>query len=232
MCARYTLHQSGRAVTERFKLNTAANNLKPRYNIAPSQLAPVITNNGARGIQFFKWGFIPSWAKDATQTKPLINARAETINSKASFKSAFRHRRCIIPADGFYEWKKEGNAKTPCYFTVDGGALFGFAGLWEEHNDPTTGLLLQTFALITVTPNEIMAPIHNRMPAILDQASEDTWLSGNIITPEELSNILAPFPSSRLSYSRVSRFMNSPRNDSPKCIEPADEGENNLPLDI
>lgn len=222
MCGRYTLAVQLDLVQDRFLLKDQVPNFVPRYNIAPTQVAPVIiSTDSSRQLQLMKWGLIPGWAKDETIGNKLINARAETIAEKPSFRKSFAKRRCIVPADGFYEWKKspDGRSKTPMRIVVSDQLVFGFAGLWDSWRSPD-GSEIRSYTIITTEPNETMREIHNRMPVILTREAEDTWLDESIDRPELLLPLLVPYAGEMRAYE-VSRAVNSPANDTPVCIKPA-----------
>lgn len=195
--------------------------LKPRYNIAPSQICPVIVNDeGAIRLQNFIWGLVPHWAKDKSIGYRMINARSETVEEKPSYKKPFRTRRCLVPADGFYEWKREGKGKKrPFRFMMKDRKPFVFAGLWERWNKDVEPLY--TFTIITCDANDIMKPVHDRMPAILPETNREIWLDDKSNT-RELKELLVPYDSSRMSMYRVSDIVNSWKNDVPECIEPVE----------
>jgi putative SOS response-associated peptidase YedK len=194
----------------------------PRYNIAPSQDVAVIANNGQNKIEFFRWGLIPFWAKEAKIGNRMINARAETVAEKASFRNAYRRRRCLVLADGFYEWRKEPGrtTKTPMYLRLKSGDPFGFAGLWESWRSPEDQTILSC-TIITTEPNALVKPIHNRMPVILDPEAYDMWLDPGEQTPDRLGPWLRPYPASEMTAFPVSTLVNSPSNDVPACVVPA-----------
>jgi len=221
MCARYTLTEEIVLILKRLLVKNLLPDFKPRYNIAPSQIAPVILNEGERSIQLFRWGLIPSWAKDPKIGYQLINARAESIAEKPSFRTAFKKRRCLIPADGFYEWHQEsdGRTKTPMRVRLKSKEPFTFAGLWETWKDPQEKEV-RTFTIITTEPNEILQPIHNRMPVIMKPEEEEAWLDPGA-DPKHLEKILRPYSSNEMEAYAVSKLVNSPKHDSPDCIEPA-----------
>jgi putative SOS response-associated peptidase YedK len=201
---------------------------KPRYNIAPTQLVPVITSQSPKGFSFFYWGITPDFGQNKPVAQKLINARAETVNEKISFKSSFEKRRCLIPADGFYEWKKLGKkTKIPYRFTLREDELFAFAGIWEEY-ETVNGEIQHTFLILTTGPNEIAAEIHDRMPVILNRQMEKKWLDN--YTPEsELLATLQPYPSDQMLSYTVSPLVNSVQNDVPSIIRktsPADQHGN------
>ena len=192
----------------------------PRYNVAPTQPVAAIRLNEAkqRELTFFQWGLIPSWSKDPKIGSRMINARSETVAEKPSFRAAFKRRRCIIPADGFYEWQKLENRKQPVFIHHAEKRPFALAGLWEMWSDPA-GSMLQTCTILTTRPNELMAPIHNRMPVILEAEDYDMWLDPGD-DPQIALHLLRPYPAEKMDAYPVSTFVNSPRNDAPACIEP------------
>jgi len=220
MCGRYTLTTPGELIAEAFDLSSLPE-LSPRYNIAPTQEVAVIRRHGgtgARSLDFLRWGLIPFWAKDPTIGSRLINARSETVADKPSFRNAFKKRRCLVAADGYYEWKKEKEGpKQPYYIHLVGGQPFAFAGLWE-HWEGEDGAI-DSCTLLTIEPNELMAQIHNRMPVILHPGDYDLWLDSDIKEPVRLAPLLAPYEAEYMEACPVSRFVNSPSNDSPRCIE-------------
>lgn len=221
MCGRYTLTTKPNDLAKAFGLDATPEDLAPRYNIAPSQWVPVITDTRPRRLEAFRWGLVPSWAKDPSIGHRMINARAETVAEKPSFRSAFRRRRCLIPADGFYEWRRDGKRKTPICIRRSDGAPFAFAGLWETWK-PTSGEALHSCTIITTEPNALMATIHDRMPVILAPETYDLWLDSTIDDRDLLRGLLSPCPDSWLKYYVVSMLVNSPANDTPQCMEPID----------
>jgi putative SOS response-associated peptidase YedK len=206
MCGRYSLHSNPEVVALLFGLSEIPA-YPPRYNIAPTAQVLIIRQNGAAMV---RWGLVPRWAKDPSIGAKMNSARAETVAEKPSFREAYRQRRCLIPANGFYEWKAEGGARQPYYVYPSGGALFAFAGLWEQWND------LQTCAIVTTEANEKMAAVHERMPVIVSPAEYSAWLSGE-------EGLLRPCPAPTIDIRRVSRAVNNARNENPGLIEP-DEG--------
>lgn len=227
MCGRYTLHHKAKEIEERFDVDAAEELLAPRYNIAPSQIIPVIrrprSGDNLREMAGCKWGLIPFWAKDPKIGNNLINAKAETIAEKPSFKQAFTKRRCLIPADGFYEWQKRGKAPSqPMHIRRRDGGLFAFAGLWEEWRSPE-GEPVETCTIITVEPNELLSKIHNRMAAILRPDDEAAWIDP-MSGIDDLLQMLRPYDSGELEAIPVSRAVNSPAHDSPACIAPIEAG--------
>lgn len=219
MCGRYTLHHKPEEIEERFDVDAVEEFLAPRYNIAPSQIIPVIRQTQSREMAGCKWGLIPFWAKDPKIGNNLINAKAETIAEKPSFKRAFAKRRCLIPADGFYEWQKRGKAPSqPMYIRRRDGGLFAFAGLWEEWKSPE-GEPIETCTIITVEPNELLSKIHNRMAAILRPGDEAAWIDPKSGV-DDLLQMLRPYDSDELEAIPVSRAVNSPAHDSAALIAP------------
>src|SRR6266705_10156 len=174
MCGRFTLSTDIKSVAAKFGVPPTLQ-ASPRYNVAPTQEVVSILSNGSAHMEWLQWGLIPSWAKDESIGSKMINARAETLAEKPSFKRLLRSRRCLIVADGFYEWKKEQGGKTPMYITLEDGELFAFAGLWDTWKN-ADGEQIRTCTIITTSPNELMTPIHNRMPAILTPDARDAWL--------------------------------------------------------
>lgn len=220
MCGRFTLATNTQKLAEAFAEFEVPADLPPRYNVAPSQPVAVVANNGQHKVEFFQWGLIPSWAKDPKIGNQMINARAETLAEKASFKNAYKRRRCLVLADGFYEWKKEGdNTKTPVYIRLASGEPFAFGGLWEMWQTAEDFILSCT--IITTSPNELMAQIHNRMPLILPRDTYEQWLDPAERTPDQLNGLLKPYPAELMTAYPVSKLVNSPKNDSPVLIEPA-----------
>ncbi|MSQ47632.1 MAG: SOS response-associated peptidase [Deltaproteobacteria bacterium] len=220
MCGRFTLATDLEQIEERFSFHAANRSLTPRYNIAPSQAVFAIIGDeaGNRG-GLLRWGLIPSWAKEAAIGNRMINARAETIAEKPSFRRALQKRRCLIVADGFYEWRQEGKKKTPIFIRLASRAPFAFAGLWETWRPPDDEAI-HSCTIITTTPNTLMASIHNRMPVILTPEAETVWLDRTSTEPETLLPLLAPYPETEMEAYEVALTVNSPRNDSPACIAP------------
>ncbi|HEX6305870.1 MAG TPA: SOS response-associated peptidase [Anaerolineales bacterium] len=192
-----------------------------RYNIAPSQPVAVIPNDGRNKLDFFVWGLIPSWAKDPAIGNRMINARAETLAEKPSFRAAYRRRRCLVLADGFYEWRKEpGNkAKTPMYIQMESKEPFAFAGLWEIWHS-ADGSEVRSCNIITTEPNGLVKQIHNRMPVILPREAYELWLAPEEKDPSELDGLLVPFPAPEMMAYPVSKTVNSPANDGPELVQP------------
>ncbi|MEO7022086.1 MAG: SOS response-associated peptidase [Ktedonobacteraceae bacterium] len=211
MCGRYTLFTDGKKIAESFGVEPLAGSM-PRYNIAPTQNVVAILKNGTTHLSTLRWGLIPAWAKDETIGSRMINARAETLAEKPSFKHLLRGRRCLVVADGFYEWKTEGKEKTPMYITLLENQLFAFAGLWDIWKNPD-GETIQSCTIITTEPNELMVSIHNRMPAILRPGAYDDWLNPQLRDTEVLTHWLKPYPAELMKARPVSKLVNNPRND-------------------
>ncbi|HLK58961.1 MAG TPA: SOS response-associated peptidase [Chthonomonadaceae bacterium] len=221
MCGRYTMHHTTDQLAMRFGVQQVASAATERYNIAPTQPVPVVIETPeTRVLDAYRWGLIPSWADDPAIGNKLINARAETLAEKPSFKSALVKRRCLIPSDGFYEWQKlADNSKQPMYIQLSDKDLFAFAGLWEEWKQPD-GTPLRTCTIITVGPNEVMAPIHNRMPAILRPGDEALWLDPSQKSVPDLLSLLKTYPADRIEAIPVSKRVNTPTIDDPTLLSP------------
>ncbi len=219
MCGRYMLTVSGEVLARLFELDTAPE-LAPRYNIAPTQPAPVVrSREGSRELRELRWGLVPRWARDPSMGARLINARAETAAAKPSFREAFRSRRCLVPANGFFEWQKLPGGKQPWLVRFADRRPFALAGLWERWTPPE-GTPLETFTILTTEPNAVVAPLHGRMPVILPPEAWDPWLDPALRDPGRLAPLLRPCPPEGMETFPVSRLVNSPANDSPECAEP------------
>jgi len=223
MCGRYNLITDAQALVDFFRVRNNLE-LKPRYNIAPSQDVPAVRQSGGgRELALLHWGLIPSWAKDEKIGYRMINARAETVAEKPSFRAAFRRRRCLIPTTGFYEWKSVADGKQPYNIRIGDGKLFAFAGLWEHwegQNDRT----VESCTIIVTNSNEAVRPLHDRMPVILHPGDYGTWLDTELQDPAMLQPLLRPCPSKWLNYYPVSRKVGSPANDDPECVRPLASG--------
>jgi putative SOS response-associated peptidase YedK len=223
MCGRFTLHHTEDEIIARFAVAEVAAQtelFEPRYNVAPSQYVAAVIERDHRQLVGLKWGLIPSWAKDPAIGNRMINARAETLAEKPSYRQALAKRRCLIPADGFYEWKKAQGGSQPYHVRRRDGALFAFAGLWEEWKDEA-GRALETCTIITVEPNDLMAKIHDRMPAILKPEHEELWLDAKASYSPALTQLLRSYPDGELEAYPVSRAVNSPAHNDPSYVEPA-----------
>lgn len=218
MCGRYSFSLPPEAIRELFRVVTVLN-LQPRYNIAPTQIVPVIglEPSGARALRMFRWGLIPRWSTEAPKGAPLINARSEGIAVSRMFGEAFSRRRCLVPADGFYEWKQDKSTsdKRPWRMVDPERPAFAFAGVWEGWRSPE-GEVIRSFAIVTTSANEALSHIHDRMPVILKREDEDSWLDpGN--TEPKLRSLLAPYDRTRTEVYRVDARVNSVKNDDPGC---------------
>ena len=219
MCGRYTLKTPAGVLTERFDIEESSTSISSSYNIAPTQqVATVLAENGKRKLEMLRWGLIPSWAKDPEVGNRMINARAETVAEKPSYRKAFQERRCLILADGFYEWQKTDNGKQPFYIRMEDESPFAFAGLWESWRN---GREIRSCTIITTAPNELAASIHNRMPVILHPEDYDMWLDPDFDEREPLTSLLKPFPAEAMEAYPVSRRVNNPANNDAGVVEPA-----------
>ena len=223
MCGRFTLTATPDELQRAFPwliLPETEGALPPRYNIAPSQPIPVVANTGENKLDYFVWGLIPFWAKDPKIGNRLINARGETLAEKPSFKAAYKYRRCLVLADGFYEWETE--TRRPHYARMTSGDPFAFAAIWERWQSPDGSEILSS-AIITTAPNEVIAPVHSRMPVILSPEDYDRWLTPGDVSSEKLDPLLKPYPSEAMEIYPVSTVVNNPRNDHAACIRPLEE---------
>jgi putative SOS response-associated peptidase YedK len=211
MCGRYSFAAEDALILERFGVRVRTAIYKARYNCAPTQNLAIIAGNAPEELQFFRWGLIPSWARDPSIGNKMINARAETLEEKPSFKNAFRNRRCLVPATGFFEWKRDG--RVPWHIRLKTGEPFCFAGLWDKWLAPD-GEILHSFTIITTSPNKLMEPIHDRMPVILHPKDERLWLSEQ--HGASVADLLKPFPLEMMEAWPVSTLVNSAKNDSPQ----------------
>jgi putative SOS response-associated peptidase YedK len=222
MCGRFTLTVDPANLQDAFPEFIFPAQGAPRYNIAPSQPILALPNDGANKADFFVWGLIPSWAKDPTIGSHLINARAETLAEKPAFRSAYKYHRCLIFADGFFEWQARPGmkSKVPHFIRLKSGAPFAFAGLWE-HWQPADGSEVRSATIITTEPNELMAAIHNRMPVILPRHAYAQWINPTPLFPIDLKSLLVPYPAGEMDAYPVSILVNSPGNDRAECVLPA-----------
>ena len=211
MCGRYTLITDIRTIAESFGVAPTLE-AQPRYNVAPTQDIVAILNDGSPHLSLLRWGLIPAWAKDESIGSRMINARAETLTEKPSFKGLLRSKRCLVVADGFYEWQTEGKTKTPMYITLQDGYPFAFAGLWDRWKSPD-GHEVQSCTIVTTEPNDLMASIHNRMPAILRPKAYEDWLNPQLRDEQVLTHLLKPYPTELMKARAVSKLVNNPRND-------------------
>ena len=217
MCGRFAFYSPGEAAAALFGA-TAPADIEPRYNIAPTQYVAAIRNgtDEQREVVMLRWGLVPTWAKDPSIGNRMINARAETVAEKPSYRNAFKHRRCLVLADGFYEWRREGDAKTPYFISLASGEPFALAGLWERWTDKQSGESLQTTTLITAEANDFMAPLHHRMPVILEAGTATEWLAGSGDLLDDVAAITPP-----LQAWPVDRRVNNARNQGEELVRPA-----------
>jgi len=218
MCGRFSLSQEASAIAEMFDLAEVPN-LEPRYNIAPTQLVSTVlrTPQSDRQLRMLRWGLIPAWAKDPAIGARVINARSETVTEKPSFRTAFRHRRCLVVADGFYEWQRQERKKQPFYFRLQDQQAFAFAGLWEHWKAPD-GEVIESCTILTTEANELLRPIHDRMPVILSRKDYDLWLDPAVQNHEPLQNLLHPYQAEAMMSYPVSTKVNNPTHNTPECI--------------
>lgn len=229
MCGRYMITADGQQLAFRFGAEPPEAGVAARYNAAPTQQLPVIVNAEPTRIQLLTWGLVPAWARDQTGGTPLINARLETAATRPSFRAAWRQRRCLVLADGFYEWQRTARGKVPLRITLKSDEPFAFAGLWEEWRgagEPG----LRTFTILTTVPNDLMVPIHTRMPVILRPEQEAAWLDTE--ADRDWQHVLEPYPSELMTAYAVSSRVNSPRYDDPSLIEPLAATDRPLPLGL
>lgn len=221
MCGRFTLTVNPAELQDAFTNYTFPTRFTPRFNIAPTQPVLAIPNNDKREADFFIWGLIPMWAKDPSIGSRLINARAETLEEKPSFRGSLKHKRCLILADGFFEWKPGpgGKTKTPYFIHMNDHRPFAFAGLWDSWNG-SDGSQVQTCTIITTEPNDLMSLIHSRMPVILHPRDYERWLDSSSQSPEHLKPLLKPYPAEEMSAYPVSTMVNKPENDRPELVVP------------
>lgn len=218
MCGRFTQRQPAERIKKEFHVEETPE-VEARYNIAPTQTVLGITaDEDTRQAKLFKWGLIPSWAKDPSIGSKLINARSETVTEKPSFREAFKRRRAIIPADGFYEWLRTGTRKQPYFFQMRDERPFGFAGLWERWKDEE-GKVIESCTILTTEANELLQPVHDRMPVILHREDYDLWLDEDVRKQELLKELLRPYPASEMVSSPVRPLVNSPQNQGAGLIE-------------
>jgi putative SOS response-associated peptidase YedK len=228
MCGRYTLHASPREIARRFDVEPGSllDGAPPRYNIAPTQEVPAVgpSSDGGRGLALFRWGLVPHWADDPSELPPLINARSETVHRKPAFREAFARRRCLLPADGFYEWRREGEVKQPYHLRMPGGDLFAFAGIWDRWSPKGDGgETIESCAILTTDAAPGIADLHERMPVILRREDYGRWLDRSARERGQLQDLLESPSETPLEYYPVSRRVNRPAHDDPSCIEPLED---------
>jgi putative SOS response-associated peptidase YedK len=223
VCGRYRLSRRKQIVEEYFDAS-GDEDWTSRFNIAPTQPVPVIRQHPkepVRQLSLMRWGLIPSWSKDSSGAARMINARAETASIKPAFRDAMKSRRCLIPADGFYEWKRDGKSKQPYCFEVNDAELFAFAGLWDRWKDPA-GNWIKTCSILTTTPNAVTATVHDRMPAILDPDSYELWLDPGMTNVGAASELLKPYDARLMRCYPVSTRINHVANDDEECSRPVE----------
>jgi putative SOS response-associated peptidase YedK len=220
MCGRYSLVCID-DLGNRFRVHNPMIGFRSHFNICPGNEMPVIVRKESREIALMRWGLVPNWTKDIAIAQKPINARAETLSEKPTFSPLLKHGRCLVPASGFYEWKKEGKRKIPFYFHLPESPLFAFAGLYDLWKNPE-GTLLGTYTIITCEPNDLVAGVHNRMPVILSREGEERWLSRESLTQQDLARILSPCPSSGMERVPVADLVNNPALDDERLIQPLD----------
>jgi putative SOS response-associated peptidase YedK len=232
MCGRFTLTDPDQDLAVQFNLPKIPD-LKPRYNLAPTQPVAAVRVTAeaasaeaevARELVLLHWGLIPFWAKEPQIGARMINARSETVAEKPAFRAAFRRRRCLVVADGFYEWQRQNGSKQPFYIHFHDGRPFAFAGLWEFWKGPDD-VTIESCTLLTTQPNDLLRSVHNRMPVILHAKDYDLWLDPKVQQVEKLQPLLLPYPSDEMHAYPVSRFVNSPKNEDARCIEPLALGD-------
>ena len=227
MCGRYRLSRRKQIIEEHFDSVSGEEDWNPRYNVAPTQLVPIIRQHPkepVRELSLMRWGLIPSWAKDSSAAALMINARSETASTKSAFRDALKSRRCLIPADGFYEWKRNGKTRQPYCFEVNEGKLFAFAGIWDRWKDPS-GQWVKSCSILTTTPNAVISPVHDRMPVILDPDSYDLWLDPGMTNAAATSELLKPCDGRLMRCSPVSARVNGVANDDEECCAPVELAE-------
>jgi len=224
MCGRFVQNFTFETFQQSFSIQAAEADIPPNFNAAPTQeILTIIKHDNENKLERLHWGLVPFWAKDVSIGSRMINARAETVTSKPSFRNAFKKRRCLIPASGFYEWKGEKGHKQPYYITIPSGKPFAFAGLWETWTGKDDESVYKSCTIITTDASESVRELHNRMPVILDPEVYEQWLNVRIQDPKELESILEDGILKDMKYYPVSSFVNSVKNNDPNCIKPIDE---------
>jgi len=222
MCGRFTLTSPVSRLVEFFALLEPDVHLEPRYNIAPAQSVACIRRiDGFRNLSLMRWGLLPFFARHINEGARMINARSESVATKPAFRRAFESQRCIVPADGFFEWKKQGSDKQPFLIRLRSAEPFAFAGLWDRWTNPEDDGVIESFTILTTTPNALMEPVHDRMPVILPEETIDAWLSDSA-SADDLQDLLRPFDPTRMEAFPVARSVGNVRNDTPDCLAPID----------
>lgn len=218
MCGRFTLTSDGAKLAEAFPGIVVPEHMEPRYNIAPTQPVVAVLNDGKNTATFLRWGLIPHWAKDPKVGHKMINARAESLAVKPSFFESFRKRRCLVLADGFFEWKKDAAGKVPIYIRLKTGRPFAFAGLWDTWR--AKGEEIVSCTIITTNSNELVAQIHDRMPVIIAPGGHASWIDPKERKPDDLKPLLVPYTSTDMIAYEVSNKVNNPKVEGPECVVP------------
>lgn len=224
MCGRFERSSSLEVLSAAFNVKHPAPELPPAYNIAPGQDILILNESGARQFLKSRWGFLPSWVKDAGAGAAMINARAETVAEKPMFRDAFKKQRCLVIVDGFYEWQKIQKRKVPVYIHLKSGKPFGLAGLYSQRQSET-GEKFYTCAIITTAANDLLVPVHDRMPVIIPKDQEDAWLATGAHDEKGLLALLKPYPSAEMEFYEVSSRVNSPRYNLPDAVQPLQDRE-------
>lgn len=227
MCGRYRLSRRKQIIEEHFDCISRTEDWTPRYNIAPTQPVPVIRQHPKepiRELSLVRWGLVPSWVKDASVAARMINARSETASTKPAFSEALKSRRCLVPADGFYEWKRMGKVKQPYCFEINDGELFAFAGIWDRWKEASGGLL-ETCSILTTIPNSVASSVHDRMPVIINRDSYDYWLDPGMNNVAAVADLLRPYDARLMRCYPVSSRINSTVNDDEECSRPTAASE-------
>lgn len=222
MCYRFVRESKLVDIAREFGISEIDSEFKPSYNVAPTQTIPAVIHDSTRRIALFRWGLIPPWAKDISIGNKMLNARAETVTVKPSFRLAFKKRRCLIPASGYYEWRKENDKKIPVYIHLKTQSVFGMAGMWEQWHSPE-GDSISSCTILTIASNERLKPIHERMPVIIPKNKTDFWLDQSMKDENQLVQLLKPYDHEQMNAYDVATVINSPRNDSPDNIQPAEQ---------
>jgi putative SOS response-associated peptidase YedK len=218
MCGRYSLICID-DLGNRFRVFNPMIGARSRFNIAPGNEMPVIVREGRNHATVMRWGLIPSWTRDIRSARPMINARAESLAKKPAFRGLLASCRCLVPASGFYEWKKEGKRRSPYYFRLPGEPVFAFAGLWDRWHNPG-GVTVSTYTIVTCAANPLVAPVHDRMPVILSREAEERWLAPGPLNSGELAKVLVPYPSGCMEAFPVADLVNNPAADDERLIRP------------
>jgi putative SOS response-associated peptidase YedK len=224
VCGRYRLSRRKQLIEEHFDAPDWQDDWSPRYNVAPTQPVPVIRQNPkepVRELSLMRWGLIPAWSKDPSSAARMINARSETAHTLPAFREAMKLRRCLVPADGFYEWQRRGSAKQPFCFEVGDGGLFAFAGLWDRWKDPS-GQWVKSCSILTTTPNAVTSAVHDRMPVIIDPDAYDLWLDPGMTDVHVVSELLKPYDPRLMRCYPISTRINHVANDDAECCQPVE----------